>query len=198
MKQLELRRWGGRRAGAGRKPSGAQAGVPHRRRPSLARRFPVHVTLRLRRHVYNLRSGRSFRLIRRAFAAQNGRFGFRLNQFSVQGNHLHLIVEAGGAQSLSRGVQGLAIRLARALNRLMQRRGSVFADRYHARILRTPDEVRRAVGYVIRNFHKHSAEWGNPLSGRWIDPYCSASHRAVTGGEIVPPRTWLLRAALHS
>jgi REP element-mobilizing transposase RayT len=184
--QLELRRWGGRRPGAGRKPNGERAGVTHRRRAELARRFPVHVTMRMRREVYGLRSRRCFRVIRAAFAAQNGRFGFRLNQYSVQGNHLHLIVEAAGKQSLTRGMQGLSIRIAKALNRLMQRRGRVLGDRYHAHILRTPSEVRRALAYVLANARKH---YGARAA---IDRYSSAAPDAP----VAAARTWLLRAAL--
>jgi REP element-mobilizing transposase RayT len=185
---LELRRWGGYRPGAGRKPRGERLGVTHRRRAELARRFPVHVTVRMRPEVYNLRSRRCFRVIRAAFAAQNGRFGFRLNQFSVQGNHVHLIVEADGKQSLSRGMQGLSIRIAKALNRVMQRTGTVLADRYHAHILRTPNEVRRALDYVLDNARRH---FGLPAP---IDRYSSEAADA-TGAA---PRTWLLRAAIEA
>ncbi len=185
---LNLRRWGGARPGAGRKPTGERAGVSHRARPALARRFPVHVTLRVRREVYSLRSRRCFGVIRRAFAAQNGRFGFRLNQYSVQGNHLHLIVEAESRESLSRGMQGLAIRIAKGLNRLMQRRGTVFADHYHAHILRTPSEV--------RNIHKHAAQTGRPISRHIADRYSSAAPDAAGLPAVVAPRTWLLHSAL--
>src|SRR5260370_29389634 len=192
---LNLRRWGGARPGAGRKPTGERAGVSHRARPALARRFPVHVTLRVRREVYSLRSRRCFGVIRRAFAAQNGRFGFRLNYYAVQGNHLHLIVEALGRESLSRGMQGLAIRIAKGLNRLMQRRGTVFADHYHAHILRTPSEVRRALDYVLHNIHKHAAQIGRPISRDIADPYSSAVPEAARLPAVLPPRAWLLRAA---
>jgi hypothetical protein len=140
----------------------------------------------MRREVYGLRSRRCFRLIRAAFVAQNGRFGFRLNQYSVQGNHLHLIVEAAGKQSLTRGMQGLSIRIAKALNRLMQRRGKVLADRYHAHILRTPNEVRRALAYVLDNARRHFA------AREAIDRYSSAAPDAAPAA----PRTWLLRAAV--
>jgi REP element-mobilizing transposase RayT len=191
MKQLpmRIRRHGGPRKRAGRKPAGATAGVPHMTRPALARRFPVHVTLRVRREVYNLRSKRCFRVIRGAFVAQNGREGFRLNHFSVQGNHMHLIVEADGKNSLARGVQGLEIRIAKRLNRLMQRRGAVFADRYHARILRTPSETRHAVRYVLCNLQRHM---GRPIL---VDEYSSAAPSNAGGGLPAPPRTWLLRSA---
>jgi hypothetical protein len=46
--------WGGKRQGAGRKPKGPKAGGSHNRRPALAARFPVHVTVRMLPHVWNL------------------------------------------------------------------------------------------------------------------------------------------------
>jgi REP element-mobilizing transposase RayT len=137
--------------------------------------------------VYSLRSRRSSALVRAAFAAQNGRFGLRLNQFSIQGNHIHLIVEADGRDSLTRGMQGLSIRLARSLNRLMQRRGKVLADRYHAHLLRTPSEVRRALDYVLDNARRHFG-----ARAAIIDCYSSAA----PGAEVASAHSWLLRAAI--
>jgi putative transposase len=79
----------------------------------------------------------------------------RVVAFSVQSNHVHLVVEAHDAPTLSRGVQGLAIRLARAVNRVLDARGRVFRERFHARELRTPREVRSALVYVLLNARKH-------------------------------------------
>src|SRR5207237_3669374 len=76
--EMKCRTRGGKRRGAGRKPKGAEAGVPHIKRPALAARHPVHVTLRVLSHVWNLRSRRSFRAIARAFARGKERNGFRL------------------------------------------------------------------------------------------------------------------------
>jgi REP element-mobilizing transposase RayT len=116
--------------------------VPHRRRPTLSPRHPVHVTWRVLPHVWNLRSRRCFSRIAKCFARGRDRFGFRLVHFSVQGNHLHLIVDADDERALARGIQGLGVRIAKALNRVMGRKGTVFADHYHSRILRSPTEVR--------------------------------------------------------
>jgi REP element-mobilizing transposase RayT len=145
---LDLRTWGGKRKGAGRKPAGARAGVSHQPRPALSAHHPAHVTMRVLPHVWNLRSRRAFRAIARAFVSSKDRDGFRIVHFSVQGDHLHLIVEARNAQRLSRGMQGLATWIARRLNQLIGRRGKVFADRFHAQVLRTPLEVARAVAYT--------------------------------------------------
>jgi putative transposase len=105
--------------------------------------------------------------------------------FSVQGNHLHLIVEAEGQDALSRSMKGLAVRIAVGLNRLIGRRGTVFADRYHAHVLETPREVANTVRYVLQNYRKHSREY---LPSGWTDPF--ASSVAVP---LHPPKVWLLR-----
>jgi REP element-mobilizing transposase RayT len=145
-------------------------------------------------HVWNLRSRRAFRAIGRVFVACKERDGFRLVHFSVQGNHLHLIVEARDAQRLSRGMQGLTTWIARRLNQLIGRRGKVFADRFHAHALRTPLEVARAVGYVLGNFVVHELRRGAKSEKpalRAADPYSSAGRDR--SGLTAPPRTWLLR-----
>ena len=77
LRQLDLpapRTWGGTRKGAGRKPKGDRAGVPHDRRPALSHRHPAHVTLRVLPHVWNLRSRRAFRAIGRADMIDDPRF----------------------------------------------------------------------------------------------------------------------------
>jgi REP element-mobilizing transposase RayT len=137
--------WGGRREGAGRKPAGPFPLVSHKRRPPHAGRFPVHAILKAREDVPPLRSREISGAVRAALLAGAERAGFRLVDFSLQGDHLHLIVEAKDARTLSRGMQGLAVRIARAVNRAAGRRGKVFADHYSARELRTPAEVRRAL-----------------------------------------------------
>src|SRR5258708_38872018 len=153
-RQLEVRprTWGGRREGAGRKPwPEGKRRVSPLARERFERATPVHVTLRVAHYVWNLRSARSFRRIVRAFAAHRGRHQLRLIEFSVQGNHLHLVVEADSNEALSRGMRGLAKRIARALNAMMNRRGRVFADHFHSSLLRTPTELPRAIPYGLAN-----------------------------------------------
>ncbi|HEX5054799.1 MAG TPA: transposase [Planctomycetota bacterium] len=171
---LPFRQNGGRRAGAGRKPNGDKAGVSHAPRAALAARFPAHVTLKLQRGLQRLRSRREYAALRAAFAAGCDRNGFRLTHYAVLNDHLHLLVEARDRRALSRGVQGLLIRIAKALNKLWARRGSVFADRYHDRILKTPREVRNALVYVLANGKKHAAEGREVTVRQAIDVFTSA------------------------
>src|SRR5262249_23043816 len=97
----------GRRAQE-RRPAGRRmakrAGVSHLQRERLSPSHPVHVTLRMREGVWNLRSRRSFERLYACFQAAKGRFGFRLCEFSVLGNHIHLLVEADDARALARGI----------------------------------------------------------------------------------------------
>jgi REP element-mobilizing transposase RayT len=190
---LPLRTWGGKRAGAGRKPKGARPGVPHRRRPKLSRHHPVHVTWRMLPHVCNLRTRRAFREVAKAFAAAQLRRGFRIVHFSVQSNHLHLVCEADDQLTLSRALQSLAIRIARALNRIMNRRGSVIADRFHEHVLRTIREVVRAVAYVVGNFATHVLRRGGRLPSGFVDPFSSAAAHDGDPPVVRAPGTWLLR-----
>ena len=148
--------WGGKRRGAGRKHAGQQAGVSHARRERLAARFPVLVTMKLRKGLASLRGKETHTLLKAACAASSSE-RFRVVEYSVQSNHLHLLVESREASELSRGMIGLAVRIARSLNKGWKRMGSVFVDRFHARILRTPREVRVALIYVLQNARKHGA-----------------------------------------
>ena len=97
----------------------------------------------------------------------------------MQGNHLHLLVEADDGKALSRGMNGMGVRVARGLNRVMRRRGRVLGDRYHSHILRTPTEVRRARAYLLQNARKH---YGVVVA----DPYTSTV-------AVIEPDAFLLR-----
>ena len=141
-------------------------------------RFPVHVTWRFHREVWNLRSRRLFTVVQSAmYWATKGHF--RVVHYSVQGDHIHLIVEATDRKALWRGLQGLGIRIAKAVNRLMRRSGRVIEDRYHANILVNPTMVRNARNYLLTNAQKH---YGTPLP----DPYASQL-------PLTRPHTWMLR-----
>jgi hypothetical protein len=108
----------------------------------------------------SLRAAGVFGVVRAALAAGKQRGGFGLVHFSVQFNHLHLIAEAEDRQGLSRGLQGLCVRIARAVNRKLGQHGRVFSDRYHARCLKSPRTVQLALRYVLLNSRKHAREAG--------------------------------------
>ena len=191
---LAIPTWGGRRKNAGRKPKNGKAGVTHTPRPELDAKLPLHVTLRVAPHVWSLRSERSWSLVAASLRDGADRFGVRIVQLSVQGNHIHCMVEAPTKRALSSAMRGLSIRLARRMNALMGRRGPVIADRYHARALRTPTEVRNTIHYIRNNRRHHLGERAAALRLDFVDRF-SADRQRSDGNliELPRPSLWLLR-----
>lgn len=154
--------------------------------------------MRVKSGLPSLRGLREHAALRASITAGCERAGFRLVHYSVQSKHLHLLVEGSCRSTLSRGMQGLAIRMARALNRLWRRWGRVFADRYHDRILRSPREVWTALRYVLCNARKHGA-WSSrtrpdPLSSAaWFEGWRETLPEPAESAPTASARTWLLR-----
>jgi REP-associated tyrosine transposase len=200
QRKFAFRTWGGQRSGAGRRSKSGRARVKHLARPEHANRHPVHVTMRAVRTLPSLRRQRVFVNLRSAFK-HTVRSWFRIIHYSVQANHVHLLVEADDKVSLSRGVVGVAVRLARAVNRVLGRLGPVWDDRYHSRALRTPREVRHGIVYVIMNWLKHvpGARGVDPCSsaslfdGWKVPPPCGPPRSEVERAQIQRPESWLAR-----
>jgi REP element-mobilizing transposase RayT len=146
--------------------------------------------------VPSLRAPRLFAAVRGALARAS-KEDFRLTHFSVQSDHLHLIVEAAEKQALSRGMRGLVIRCALAVNRVLGRKGPVWGDRYHARALETPREVRHGIVYVVMNFKKHRPADRQRIDGCSSAPWFDGFHEPVPKSLDPPPvassETWLGR-----
>lgn len=192
---------GGRRVGAGRRP-GPRPRVRHRSRPAITRHCAAHVTLKVREGLRSLRDVRLVRALERTFRCGAERGDFRLLHYSIQGDHLHLIVEADDRRALARGMTSIATRVARAVNRAFARRGRVFRDRYHLRALRTPLELRRALSYVLLNARKHLGRLAPRIgsidpasSGAWFEGWrCRRPvSTPATGPPVAPARSWLAR-----
>jgi REP element-mobilizing transposase RayT len=174
--------WGGRRPGAGRKRVADRPATPHRARPLHSTRHPVLVTLRS--WFRPLRSQHLLPTLRSAIAGANQRapHGFRVTQYTIQYDHMHMIVEASNKRALSSGMRSIVIRIARSVNALVGRRGRFWADRWHGRALKTPRQVRTALVYVLANFRKHArrvlAPGVDPFSsGAWFDGWLGSSPR---------------------
>ena len=143
---------------------------------------------------------------------QSARASFRIVEYSVQGMHIHLVCEASDRQALARGIQGFKIRVARAINRILGRKGGVFKDRYHARTVTNPTQCRHTLAYVLNNQRHHAYDHMESYPPSRIDPCSSAllfdgwstrqrlkpwaqAPPTDTAGmaTVASPSTWLLR-----
>ncbi len=186
--------WGGWRPGAGRKP-GPNPKIRHAPRDRFGRNHPSHVTLKVCRDIPSLRNPKFVRALERSFRNACERGDFRLAHYSVQGNHVHILVEALSPEALGRGMKSIGARFARTVNRVFERQGPVLADRYHSRVLKTPREVRNALRYVLLNAKKHGGKAMKGLdpasSARWFDGWKTQPSRD-SDPPIAQPHTWLL------
>jgi len=151
--------------------------------------------MRAREGLPSLRSDRLLLEAMRSSIAGSEKDAFRVVHFSIQSNHLHLIVEADDQRALSRGMQGLSIRMVRAAHRALGHGGTVFADRYHAHQLKTPRETRAALLYVLQNWAKHGpgGEYDPRSSALWFDGWARPPPASAAAPMVARGRTWLVR-----
>jgi putative transposase len=204
---------GGKRKGGGRKPQHGRSGTSHAKRDGIDGADVLHVVLRAVADVGNLRRREVYKAVRAATVTASRRDKFRIVQLSIQHNHVHMLVEAESAEDLSIGMQGFLISAARRINTALRvgarrRRGSVFADRYHVVVIRSPRQARNVLAYVLGNWRKHGED-RHGVARRWfVDPFSSAilfadwkeledqAPWAIPAGYeplvVTPARSWLL------
>ena len=213
---------GGYRKGAGRKrihhtlPEGKRY-EPHLKRAEVNKRHPQHVNLTVVGDITWLRTRDLYAAVRAAIGVTHGsRDNFRIVHHSVQGSHIHLIVEADHKKALAKGMQSFEISLGKRINAVFTRRrgkkrsGQVFADRYHVTSITSVRGTRHALSYVLNNWrhHQRSARGTDGLYEGRLDPFSSAiwfeGWKERTTSEIhvppdyeppprIEPRTWLLK-----
>ena len=136
--------WGGRRIGAGRKRK-SEHPVDHGKRPKIDPDHPLLVTKRVIDDV-QLEDAQTWSIVREAVAeAVESTPGFEVQKLTREGMALLLLVNAKNRKALTRGIQGLSIRIAHRLNRLYERVGRVFVARYQAEALDNKRAVDRAL-----------------------------------------------------
>jgi len=197
-------RHGGAREGAGRPRKQGRRNVMHRKRLGFSSPRPLHVTVRVADEVGVLRKRKRYRVLHDVFC-QTARRGFRICHYSVQDDHIHLIVEASNRAAMTAGMRSVNIRIGKGMNRkLGRRRGTVIADRYHEEHLGSPRQVRNTLAYVLNNVRKHvMVEMGDTCKWGWLDPCSSAQYfdgwknkdpvPITAGAPVAAPRTHLLR-----
>lgn len=162
------------------------------------------MTLRFRAGLPSFRGDELFAVVLRALTESAFGLFFRIVDFSVQKNHLHLLVEASDTRSLTTGMKSFVSRLSKAVNAHLRRRGPVMADRYHLHVIDSPREARAAYVYLFGNARKHAreagilipADWVDPRSsGGWFDGWADAPPNALRNDPkpVATARTWLLR-----
>lgn len=136
---------GGRRPGSGRKRIHSK-GIAHRTREKITFKTPLHINFKFKTSI---RNKQNLRLLKRAI--MNARsHGLKIIHYSLQSNHVHLIVEAPHNSILTKGMRSLSVTFAKGL-----KLGRIQIQRYHLHVLKSIRETRNAVQYVLFNKQKH-------------------------------------------
>jgi REP element-mobilizing transposase RayT len=199
-------RKGGRKAPPGKRPS-----ERHKTREAFRPSEPVHVTLRVVDDVSRLRTRAAYHAVREAMLVVHPREDCRIVHLSIQGNHVHLLAEADHRTALARGMQAFQISAAKHINAAIsnagswwerrrmrtkpkRRKGQVFADRYHAEVIRSPKQARNSLAYVLNNWRRHD-EHRRDLARTWlIDPFSTGWSFDGWKERADEPFVWKLRA----
>ena len=151
-KQLTLNiykgKHGGRRPNSGRKRIHSK-GVSHEKREKVRFYTPLHINFKYKLTVKNKEGLKALhRAIRNART-----HGLRIIHFSLQHNHVHLIVAATNNTTLTKGMRSLTITMAKTIDK-----GKIQIQRYHLHVLKTRREAKNAIHYVLFNERKHTGK----------------------------------------
>ena len=131
----------------------------------------MHITMRRVSNLPSFRQQRIGELVLRQMRRLNDE-SFQIVHFSIQGNHLHLLIEARDRATVIRKVTGLMVSFAKRLNLMLgNRRGKVWADRYFRPDITTSRQMHAALRYVFNNAKKHGEI---PADVIMLDPYSTA------------------------
>jgi putative transposase len=176
------------------RPKKAGAGMPHEKRPALKAHEPIHITIRVDEVVGRLRTRDAYMAIREAAIVVLQRDDFRIVHLSIEGTHIHLLVEAENRRALSCGMRAFEGSAAKHLNAAFskaggwwerkraarlghampqRRKGRVFSDRYHETVITSPRQARHALAYVLNNWRRHREDRGERARGWLIDPFAT-------------------------
>lgn len=81
-------------------------------------------------------------------------------------DHLHWLFQLGDKGSLSDVMKRLKAVSARAINKRLNRQGSVWQKAYHDRAIRDGEDIKQLARYIV----------GNPLRGGLVDDVAFYSH----------------------
>ena len=86
-----------------------------------------------------------------AKAIFNARLYFSVLHYSLETNHIHLIVEAENNDALEKGMRSFTATMVKSL-----KKGKLQDERYHLHVLRNPQETKNVFRYVLLNHCHHT------------------------------------------
>ncbi len=133
------------------------------KRTHFSSKNPLHLVLRLREGLPNLRTRKGAQIVKNAILGAQAR-GLRVVHFAILSNHIHLIVESSSPKAFYAAMKSFCSRIGihvrrlsppSLLKKLDQQGLGIFRGRYYLEEIRTPGQMKHALKYVLLNPAKH-------------------------------------------
>lgn len=150
-KQSQLNFLNLKRAG---RPAIHDVGIRHVRRLRLKKASSLHLTIKVRENKADIQSKRILKALHHAIKRARLK-GLKVVHYTLEYNHLHLLVESVDNKTLHKGMQSFGITIAKAINKIKRTKGSVYKNRYHLKLISSPRQLRNVLHYIFNNGVKH-------------------------------------------
>ncbi len=151
--------------GAGR-PALHDKGIRHCERERIHKPTSLHLTIKVRDNKADIKNKSLLKALHHAIKRARLK-NIKVLHYSLEYNHIHLLVEASSNANLHQGMQALGISLAKKINAIKRLKGTVYKHRYHLRKLSSPRELKNVLHYIFNNGIHHSR------TSSILDPYNS-------------------------
>ncbi|MGZ3789032.1 MAG: transposase [Bacteriovorax sp.] len=139
--------------GAGR-PAIHDIGIRHSSRPFLKKPSSLHLTVKIKKNRADMKNKSVLGLLKRAIKNAR-RQGLKVIHYSLEYDHVHLLIEADNNYILGKGMQAFGVTLSKAINRMRKLKGGVYKHRYHFRHISSARELKNVMNYIFTNGLKH-------------------------------------------
>ena len=122
-----------------------------RKRRLLVNGADYHVVARANRQEHILRSSLIKEMMLDVILEAKSKYSFHLKNFCIMGNHIHLIINPQGKESLSRIMQWILSVFAIRFNKLCGYKGHVWYDRFRSKVIESFRQYLATFIYVSQN-----------------------------------------------
>ena len=151
--------------GAGR-PALNDIGIRHVKRPKISKLTALHLTIKVRSNKADIKSKSILKALHHAIKRARLK-KLKIIHYTLEYNHLHVLVECHNNKILHQGMQAFGISLSKAINRIKRLKGAVYKHRYHFRKCTSRRDYKNVLHYIFANGVKHKR------TSSYIDPYNS-------------------------
>ncbi|MGZ3787001.1 MAG: transposase [Bacteriovorax sp.] len=129
-------------------------GIRHTSRPFLKKPSSLHLTVKIKKNKAEMKNKSVFSLLKRAILNAR-RQGLKVIHYSLEYDHVHLLIEAENNHILGKGMQAFGGTFSKAINRMRKLKGGVYKHRYHFRKISSARELKNVMNYIFTNGLKH-------------------------------------------